>query len=497
MSALTLLRGLLLLTFPVGWYFSYSLVESQNLYYLLLTGVCTAATAVILVCLGKKFKRSIHFWIILLVCWAAYFLKFYILCYMKANQDTYSDFLELSYGKESSLLELPELIITYYELVTAVWLCFAMVMVYMTSLKKSYFLETSHRSFAVRNRTVTYSMIATVLFSIFMISVQMALGLGIVSAGEGKTIELPFRLAGIIMTVNIMVLPLIYLVLVWLADQAGSRKQFVFITGAYLAYGLTSGLISTSREKFITVALSLLVLWLITEKMSRQRAIFLIALTPFIVLLNGLLSVNRILRSIYPDLDGLQLFYLAMTQYIAPVVSTYSATQTDVQISAFLSTILRVNGVDSLLHILDYAPGFSWERFLGLFFDGRSSAEMYATEILELPQLIGVAFSPSLFGFFILAFGQHLYLIVAAFTLYLLTWHLLFKWITSFKLLIEPIILALMFVMLARFTSEGTLESLPLSIIFLLFVAGVIEILVRRLVKYPRGVNQPRAASPL
>lgn len=411
---------------------------------------------------------------------------------MKANQESYGDFLELSYGKEISLLSLPKLVINYYELVTSVWLCFAMVMVYMASLKKSYFLKTSLYTFALRKTGLTYSMLIAVLFSIFMLGVQVVLGLGIVSADEERTSELPFRLAGIIMTVNILVLPLIYLVLVWLADKTGSIKQLIFITCAYLAYGLTLGLISTSRERFISTVLSLLVLWMITEKMSRQRIIFLLALTPFTVLLNGLLSVNRILRGVYPDLHGFELLYLAITQYIAPAIFISSDSLNGIQISAFLNSILRVNGFDSLLIILDHAPGFSWERLLGLFFQGRSSAEMYATEILDLPQLLGVAFSPSLFGFFILAFGMQLYFIIISFVLYILAWHFLFKWIISFKLMIEPIILVLMFVMLARFTSEGTLETLPISIAFLLIIAGAIEFLLRRLVKYPRCASEKK-----
>ena len=495
MIALNLIRGLLLLTFPIGCYFSYPLVESQTLYYLLLTAVCTTATAVILVCLGNQFKPAIHFWIILLLCWMAYLIKFYILCYMKVNQESYSDFLELSYPRENPLLALPELIISYYELITAIWLCFAIVMVYLASLKKSYFLKTSLRTFVLPKTGLTYIMSAVIFFSAFMLGVQVVLGLGIVSATgreEVVTSDLPFRLAGIIMTFNIVVLPLIYLVLVWLADQAGSRQQLVFIAGAYLVYGLASGLISTSREKFISTVLSLLLLWLITEKMSRQRILFLLALTPFTVLLNGLLSVNRILRGINPDLDGLQLFYLAITQYIAPAVSVYSDSSNSVQISAFLSSILRVNGFDSLFIILDYSPGFSWDRFQGLFFQGRSSAEMYATEILELPQLFGVAFSPSLFGFFMLAFGNHLYFILACFVLYLLAWHFIFKWITSFKLLIEPIILVFMLVILARYTSEGTLETLPVSIVFLLIVAGLVEFSLRRVAKYSHGFKQKR-----
>jgi len=489
MNAATLLRSLVLVTFPVGWYVSYPLVDSHNIYYFLLTVLCATATLVLFVSLGNKFKQSIHIWIILLLCWMAYFLKFYILCYMKINQGSYGDYLELSYATEASLLGRSELIISYFELVTAVWMCFAATMIFIFSLKSSYFRKTTIRTFMMRKRVVSNIIMTTVSFSLFMIGVQVFLGLGIVSAGERNTIELPFRLAGIIMTVNNVFLPLIFLVTVWLADLEGTRQKFRIAIVAYMSYGLISGIISTSRSVFVFVVVSLLVLWLITEKMSKKRAAFILVLMLFTIFLNGVLTVNRILRSVYPNLDGFEIFNMVITQYILPAGAAFSSTEANLQISAGLSTLMRVNGSDSLLIILDYAPRYSSERSFDILTGSLSSAESYANDVLGLPQLFGVAFSPSLLGFFMLMFGNNIFFICFAFVLYLLVWHVLLRRLLNLKLFIEPIVMVLLLLILARFTSEGTLEALPSTIGLLMCFGLIAEWCLRRLIRYP-GVIQ-------
>ena len=79
------IRWLLLVIFPIGWYLSYDLLSSELEYYLLLTLVAVLSSAFILMMLRGSIKQQIHLWIIFILYLIGYYVKFYILCYMKLH----------------------------------------------------------------------------------------------------------------------------------------------------------------------------------------------------------------------------------------------------------------------------------------------------------------------------------------------------------------------------------------------------------------------------
>jgi hypothetical protein len=108
---------------------------------------------------------------------------------------------------------------------------------------------------------------------------------------------------------------------------------------------------------------------------------------------------------------------------------------------------------------------------------------MYGEIVLGLTSsdLIGVAFSTSLLGFFYFVFGNQL-ATVAAIVCYTLFWHVLFRIIAAAHFILSRVIFTMLAITLALFTSEGSLQALPIRLFFLL-IAGILgESLIRMLV---------------
>jgi hypothetical protein len=496
------LRGSLLMLFPVGWLVSYDLLAFQHEYYLMLTLVAMLASFIILSVLGRHFKKVVHLWVIFIFYLIGYFFKFYFLCYTKLNSQLYDSYLDSSYPLETELLNNSELIISYYETVTLVLVAFAMlVYVLVRSGRKTVCKVMSPLArgidsgqIKVRRRTINRLLAVIVTICVFLLYLQVSLGLGFTSGADRQVTQLPFRLAGVIMTVINGVLPLMFLITIWLADciRAASLARLAII--CYILFGVTSGLISTSRMALVFVMVSLFVLWLSTGSFTQERGRLLAILVLFMVAFNIYLSFNRALRNAYPDMGIFEIAAMVVHSLLSLNSEITIDAESIPQIAKFLGPFLRINGADSLLNIINYSPSFSFDRIWNLLFESQDTvAIVFAMDVLGSPPQPGLGFSTSLIGYFLFVFGNIL-LVPLCMIVYTLIWHMIFWSIMNARLMIEPILITLMIITLGQFTSEGSLEAMPQAI-FLVVTLGIIgEFFLRRSFgnRVREALNNPR-----
>jgi hypothetical protein len=476
-------RLIVLAIFPLGWAASASIFAQEGEYYFALNLLAFLAAAGVLGGLRGEFRRHLHLWIIFLIYLIGYFLKYYLLCFMSTDPQEFSVFLDTAYPREVGFLANEKFLLSYFELVTTVLVCLAVLvhLLPMSPIRRNSTAPEGHfeiQRTQLRRRLRTY-LWAVVLLSVMVFAIEWSFGIG-TPGGEDRTEPpLPFRLAGLVAAVHNGVLPLTFLVIIWLTDRYALIKVNRHAVAAYIGFGLAGGIITTSKAALISVMVSLLILWLVMGRLTRGRLLALLVMLPLMALFSILQGVHRTIRALNSDLGITDVVLMGFNQLFA------SGTASDgVDLSklfGFFGVFLRINGADSLLNILDYAPTFSWERSLDLLFGSQFTvADLYATDVLGWSSLVGTAFSPSLLGYFYFVFPSAIGVCVG-FVAYVLFWHWLFSQARKIKLAVEPVMLALLAIMLAFFTSEGTLESMPQRIAVFFVVVLLGERLMRRL----------------
>jgi hypothetical protein len=475
--------GLLLTIFLVGWSFSLDLMGSEKIYYTVLTVTAFLSGSLILTMLRGPAKQTIHLWIIFILFVIGYYIKFYILCYFKL--DINSEYLDLMHPLESELMNNADLLINYYEMITIILVVFALLIAALVAVTDASRKKYKDYKFVVPRITVKKSTVKrllgiTIVSSLVLIYIQLTLGIGFASAADRQVNPLPYRLAGIIMAIYNGIIPLMFLISLWLADTMRSNYLARLSVGTYLLFGVVAGLISTSKASLITVVVSLIVFWLVTGSFTRKRLLLLLLLVPFMGLFNGFLSINRIMRNIYPDMGIFEIMWMTGSFFLS-TDTTLSGYEPVSAVTNYLGLIMRINGADSLMNIINYAPPFSLKRIWHLLFESPDTiATLYAQEVLGYSQLTGVAFSPSLLGYFEFVFGN-VVLVSFGMVVFTLIWHLLFRTILRARLLTEPIVFSMLIVLVGLYTSEGTLETMPQSIAGIIVFIIFGEFIIRRL----------------
>ena len=405
------IRWLLLVIYPIGWYLSYDLLSSELEYYLLLTLVAVLSSALILMMLRGSIVQQIHLWIIFILYLIGYYVKFYILCYMKLHFNEYNEYL---YAIEMDLLNDTALIIKYYELVTIVLVSYAIIVAFLrkkrsnialATNKPSHLLGPMHR-LNVNGKSVIRLLVFTICLCIFLMYTQIQLGLGFVSGSERQMVQLPYRLAGLIMTIYNGIIPLLFLVAVWLSDTKRTVSLNRLAITLYLFFGIAAGLLSTSKASLLSVVISLGFLWLLTGTLTKKRLLLIGIMIPLIIQFNSFLTVNRILRS---DLGSgiFETMITAVNYFISQVIDLPGYEDAFQRTITYLGPVMRINGADSLLNILNYNPSFSFKRIGQLLFESTSAVnDLYSTDVLGYNIDRDVAFSPSLLGYFVFVFSN-------------------------------------------------------------------------------------------
>jgi len=414
---------------------------------------------------------TIHFWAMFVILLMGYYVKLGILALL--YDSSASGLADFAGEGAASLLGNAPVFMASYELTTVSFVGFGLAVLTITMLRSARAAGSSKTGYSdARGRWVSLNFVPRLLGLTTLIyaigaAIQLSYGIGM---GFPRQEELSFRLAGVLLTVQRYLVPLAFLFVIWGADQA--RLIGIGRTGVmlYLLYGITYGLITTSKAALIFVVASLAGLWVSAGTLNAKRARLIVGVFLFSLVFSGYLSGIRILRA-----DPA----ISITETIvAPLFTGSSLVGSGVeQPDAFLLILqisLRSVGMDALLNVVAYDPSFSLDRWMSILAGENSLDEIYGRDILGFnpDTLTGVAFSPSLFGaFYILtcsiwATGMLVFL-------YTIMWHAVFRFVDRSSLVLRPALLAILLLSVLLYTSEGTIETIPFTL-GLISIAGLV-----------------------
>ncbi len=479
------IHWLTILIFPIGFIFSFKLFDNY-LFYLLLTILNIFSGSVIIYSLKKFNLKDIYLWVIFFIFIFGYFVKFYILAYLFININEYYEYLDIYYKIETEYFNKPEIIINYFHDITIYLFSFSIfTKLFVNKINdKNNFKNLTNSLSNVKISSLKLKFLLGFTFTLWLIflNIQLNLNIGFVSGDEDITTKLPYHLAGLIMTVINVIIPLFFLVVLYFSTVNGFKGLNKTTTVIYIIYGIVTGLVSTSKASIYSVIISLFIVWLFTNSLDKKKLLTMLISLPLLSLFNLLLSTYRVIRIFEPNLTVAEitnrLYYSFRSNNFDEL--TNGGTQ-----GALLNTtqkigiIMRVNGADSYLNILNYNPKFSFNRIIDLiFFEPNAVNILYAEDVLGLPTTAGLAFSPSLLGFFKFLLGNT-FAVCIGFFLYVLMWHLLFSFVRRLHFKVEPIMISMLVILLAHYTSEGTLESMPFAIFILLILSFFLELMFK------------------
>ena len=470
------------------------IVSNYAAYTILLSAV-SALVAIVVVRQLLSYKGlTVHFWAMFVILLMGYYVKLGILALL---YDTAASGLADHAGEgAASLLGNTPVLIASYELTTVSFVGFGLAILAITTLSLPRAVARSETGYQdARGRWASAHFFArllcltTVIYAIGA-AVQLSYGIGM---GFPRQEELPFRLAGFLLAIQRYLVPLAFLFVIWGADQGRLVKTSSAAVMLYLLYGITYGLITTSKASLIFVIASLAGLWVSAGTLSARRGWLIVGAFLFSLVFGGYLSGIRILRA-NPAIS------LAET-IVAPLLTGSSLVSSGVEQSDALLLILQISlrsvGMDALLNIVAYEPSFSLDRLISVLTGENSLDQIYGRDVLGLnpDTLMGVAFSPSLFG--------ALYLLTCSIWaagilvfLYTIMWHAVFRFVDRSSMVLRPALLAILLLAVLLYTSEGTIETIPFTFA-LITVAGLIGNYVARGMLGKTGFNMLRGTPRL
>jgi hypothetical protein len=454
------LRWLALLLFPLGWWFSADAVPDAVTEYTLLTLASLAATAVIFAALGHGVRAKLHLWVIVTIVLLAYFAKFYLLLgILRADPELLGDIIHPVV--HSALLQEGVAIATYRVVVAAIAsIAGTLVLMRLTGLLAGHGRVVGEppgdAAVVARAYSLPWVVGATLMLSVVSLVLQVRFDIGVIRSAEMQ--PLPFKMASVILFTRTLLVPMMMLFTIWLADQTNRRRALVVTTCAFLLDAAGSSFATTSKSSIVLAFVALLVLWGLTDRLTLARRRFLFALLPVVVLMTGLLSVSRALRSeagvgaldVLPA--AIALLFSGGGEGLAPLVGTLT-----------LASLMRLIGVDALLPMVAQNVPFGMARVLQVLIFAPEDVNMIYTREVMGYDLLGLAFSVSLLGFFYFL-SRDILVVALGVAAYVLVWNFIFRRVHRFPGSFRPVFLTMLVQTLALSTSEGSLHGLPLQL---------------------------------
>jgi len=466
------ISGLVLALFSAVTYYSLPLAPNNGAYLSFLSAlsalVAIAVVRELLFCKGL----TVHLWSIFVILLVGYYVKFAVLAVLYGSAEP--GLVGLTGGVAASLLGDARVVITSYELATVAFCAFGLAVIAVTILFPAHIAGNSltdhgDDGFRASNaRSAKSRLLAELLgLTIFVYTVcaaiQLEYGIGV---GFLRQESLPFRLAGVLIAVQKYIVPLALLFVIWAADRMRMVKTAGIAVALYLFYGIASGLITTSKASLIFVIATLAGLWVASGTLNARRAWLIAGAVVFSIGFSAYLSAVRFLRI---DLT-MSVWDTIMTPLLPGSAQLgLAADQADTGF-LYLAILLRSVGMDALLGIVAYDPSFSFDRIISLVTGATSLDQVYGQEVLQRDSYDVSAFSPSLVGGLYILTGSIWATGIAVF-LYTIIWHAIFAFVSRSNLVLRPALLAMLLLSVLLYTSEGTIETMPVAL-FAVALAG-------------------------
>lgn len=454
-------RWLLLLIFVAGYLASNRSIGPLDRSFLQLTLLNAAALALLLTRLGDPLRRTLWAWAVLLVLLSGVFAKMFWFT-ARINDAGYVNrtFVELRWVNRERILEAyPWATLGFVTFCVAAWAA----LTWSRSLRPRRHRQESRELTGAALQVV----VVVFLFYLVLSLVQVSLGYGVL--GLGNPI-LPGRLGTVLTLLRQQLIPAALLLCLWVLDRhkpQWARAPALLIVMA----GVTDALITTSRGVLPAAAAPILLLWLLTGRLTRQRKMGMLAVGLTALILFPVVSADRQRRR--DQTTGQRA--LPSAQAVA---------------DAAFFMVIRPTGVEGIWHGYDHRGAFSPQRIVR-FLRPRVMTNHYTRAVVRV-RTANDNRAPGIIGAFMIMGGSGAVVLMMVATVFLLQW----MWSLLYRLESWPVALALSGPQISSFVSGG-FEWLYLAKFLLQAIACelVYRKVLRRPVRSLEGIADANIAS--
>ena len=278
------------------------------------------------------------------------------------------------------------------------------------------------------------------VISIFILTTLLPPLLGFGQMGlEHK--KLPFRLDAFITRTRIVLIPFLMVVLLWLLDRPKYRNNWGMVMSLYFILSLADAWMRGSRSSVALAAIPMLVLWLITNKLTATRRAIIALCGILVVLSYPIFTALRLAR-----VRGTELIHTDIFSAISDVFSLDGLYRyIDVLISRF-------QGVNGLLLSLNYQQSHPESSSLLRLVDQSRMAYFHTHRVAGVPDDMIEGCAPGFLGGLVNAGGMMLMYGAVLASPYVIH----FIWQTLRATCIQPAALAFGSLTLFLYINEGT-----------------------------------------
>jgi hypothetical protein len=455
-------RWLLLCPFVVGYLLTNPVLEGDS-GYLWATLATIASCAILLSRLDRSLDITLPFWTIFAVFLVGYYIKFYWVVLDPNFLKEAGELIALAYS--------PTALLPAFNLATTAFVSFcltAWVLLGLTGRREvPNGAETHVEAYRSVARFLVWLTPALMLFTFWI-----AYETGILIMGAAS-VNLPFRLAGMIFYARSTLIPALILMLIYCGNKADERVRTSIGIALLFIHGLSDVLLRSSRGQFVVMVFALGALLLVSGKVLRRSALSILLVGVLITsMLAPVITEYRNYRALSPEASIAEaLIGGVQSESVAEVSFTELFT------SGFRFVAMRVVGMEMLLVYMGYHVMPLGDSALAVMQSPRGFAGYVTMDLLGVPEYVSTSAAVSLVGWFYLV-GGTISVVVGILGYLVLVWAL-WSGLRRLRLRILPVAQAILLVWVYTVTSEGTLDAQFLPLMATLASIVVCEWLVR------------------
>ncbi len=468
--------GLVLIIFMAGWLGTRSAVTGFGLPFLGLNSLCMGMG--ILICLtGRRDPSTVlPVWTIAGLFIVAFFLKFYWLMLLPESVlivggDVMKSLYRKLHDPSTAYMAFQSASIGFISVSLTAWLA-----VKKWPLKELY----SGGSGDYEDRVLKFLSIMLPVSVILAAVILFLSGVGVMGL---PSIRLPFRMAGWIYYVWSVFLPVLMLVYLTISDAVKRHRHFMFGISLFVVHGVSDMMIRSSRGTLLKNFILLFFVFLVTKRLNRKRVSLVIGITMIAVFLFPIFYDYRSIRMTKTGVPVLT----ALVEASETVWTGENAKPLRTLNTAFVSILMRLNGIENLFHIVG-SPS------LPLYTKSATVSinEYYTFDVLGHPRSHIQGSSPTMVGWLYIV-GGNLLVCVGMSAITLVVWGV-WRWLNRLNLYTRDVVLV-MFVFWTFWTIMAGIPTRP-YIIFMVLMGSLAggEGLVRL---FAGGLFKPRPRTPM
>jgi hypothetical protein len=477
------LRWLILLIFPIGWWFTIGHFQSMTPLadrFTDLTFISFVASFFILYKLKGDLAKEAHLWTIYFILLVGHYIQFYLMIYWKHIGDIN---LEIIFSESVvSLLSSLDIVINVYTLSTLALCSFAIAVYFISKSKNNAKHSYKYIQFDEESEKVIYFpkknflFICTVLLIVISITLlfiyaDLRVNARVNEMGLGGTV-LKYKLTGILVYGNELVIPGFFILLIFFADQINEKATLNISIGFYLFHAVFFSVFTTSKAPIPIAIISLAAIWILSGRLTPVRRSLIIAGLTLIPLIFGTAMTLRFMREVGE---------IGQFKNVPAAIEFLFSDDNFRLVKSQFALITRIAGTDTLLEITRYDPASKLYQIYSYLLDNNFHiGRLYKLEVKGYPDIAGVGFSPGLLGCFYLLSGNQIIVSMCMF-IYTFFWHIIFKFIVSKPLVVKPVAIAQVSLFIVNITSEGTLFKLPFQIFLMFCMIVLVELASRKI----------------